>query len=245
MQQRKKCWFKHLKLCETHVKFRDCNAESTLCPFYHSVICRNNMRMERCNYGNIYKFSHINKNESINIENLTRQKRNRNYGDHNEFRRIEYNKEQNQHLDNKYKENPNNYYNRNINRNWQNGNRNGERYNERNQQYNKYLLTNQPFNNNWNKDKSKWNQDRHKYNRYNRMGHQALLERYLKQQETYKQMGMIMEEMAKIMHRQTFDLEKMEKKSKDEKQPSKKLYQNIRRLVTKTRKHKKIFDEYS
>ena len=180
------CWFKHPKLCEKHVEFGYCKADNIPCQFYHPVICRKNMRKERCNYGNRCRFRHINKDENINIEIPKTQNKNSNYGDHNAIRR-EYNGE---------------HYNRNINSNWQNGNIDRERYNERNQQYNKYHLESQPFNNSWNKDENKWNQYNYKYNRYNGTGHQAFLERNPKQQETYKQMGMIMEEMAKIMYKQ-------------------------------------------
>ena len=59
------CWYKHPKLCETQLKFGECKVKNKPCEDYHTAICRNNMRRERCEYGSRCRFRHINKEENL------------------------------------------------------------------------------------------------------------------------------------------------------------------------------------
>ena len=87
------CWFKHPKLCETHLKFGECRAETKPCENYHTIICRKNMRREKCEYGSRCRFRHINKEENIDRRRYNERKtneynhRNHHYNEHHNVNR--------------------------------------------------------------------------------------------------------------------------------------------------------------
>ncbi|CAL4230194.1 unnamed protein product [Meganyctiphanes norvegica] len=80
-----KCLFNHPKLCESHIKTGECREVKKTCGNYHPIICRNNLRNEKCNYGDRCKFRHINRED--NRENLSNyyvsEDRNRNWQNRN------------------------------------------------------------------------------------------------------------------------------------------------------------------
>ena len=134
------CWFKHPKLCETHLKFGECRAEIKPCENYHTTICRNNMRRERCEYGSRCRFRHINKEEIVDRHRYNERKtneyiqRNPHYNEHHHDTNHQQNANRNQNYlklkeinERLYKDN---YWN--TNQQWQHRTRHNK-YNQYNQ----------------------------------------------------------------------------------------------------------------
>ena len=79
------CWHKHPKLCETQLKFGECKVKNKPCENYHTVICRNNMRRERCEYGSRCRFRHINKEENLSRERYNERNANGNFNRNHQY----------------------------------------------------------------------------------------------------------------------------------------------------------------
>ena len=133
------CWFKHPKLCETHLKFGECRAEIKPCNNYHTIVCRNNMRRERCEYGNRCRFRHINKEENVDKHRYNERKtneqihRNHQYNEHhhvNQLRNANWNQSDNKWKQRNERTYRDNYWNHN--KQWNPSARNNE-YNPYNQ----------------------------------------------------------------------------------------------------------------
>ncbi|CAL4088181.1 unnamed protein product, partial [Meganyctiphanes norvegica] len=180
-----KCLFNHPKLCESHIKTGECREVKKQCGNYHPIICRNNLRNEKCNYGDRCKFRHINREDNREYDELN-QKLNNELG----------------------QKNVSNYYvSEDRNRNWQNRNRGKERYNEGNPMYSEsHNQIGQQYNDRSNGENYWYKDDYSNSDRYDNENtiHQTFLERYPKKREVCTQIGTMMrnliEEMAQIIY---------------------------------------------